>query len=179
MFKGYHGKPEETKEVMTEDGYFMSGDIGEIDEEGFLRITDRKKDIIVTANGKNIAPQMIESKIGQDYYIEQVIVFGDKQKYLTALIVPSFEALEEYAKDKGIAYQSISDLIKNPAIIKLITDRIEGHTKDLAHHEKIVKFTLLDELFTIEKGEITPSFKIKRKVVTKNYNDIIQKMWGN
>ena len=86
---------------------------------------------------------MIESKVGQDYYIEQVITFGDKQKYLTALVVPSFVALEEYAKDKGISYQSISDLIKNPAIIKLYAERIEGQSKDLAHHEKIQKFTLM------------------------------------
>lgn len=179
VFKGYYGKPEATQEAMTEDGYFKTGDIGEIDEDGFLRITDRKKDIIVTANGKNIAPQMIESRIGQDYYIEQITIIGDKQKYLTALIVPSFAALEEYAQGKGIAYQSIIDLIKNPEIIKLYTDRIEGQSKDLAHHEKIQKFTLLEEPFTVEKGEITATLKIKRKAIAKNYEGIIQKMYVN
>ncbi len=177
VFKGYWNKPEATADAMTEDGYFKTGDIGMIDEDGFLKITDRKKDIIITANGKNIAPQLIESRIGQDYYVEQMVVFGDKQKYLTALIVPAFTALEEYAKDRGIAYQGISDLIKKPEIIKLYADRIAGQSKDLAHHEKIVRFTLLDGPFTIEKNEMTPSNKLKRKVIGQNHENIIQMMY--
>ncbi len=177
VFKGYYGKPEETSEAMTEDGYFKTGDIGEIDEDGFLKITDRKKDIIITANGKNIAPQLIQSRVGQDYYVEQMVVFGDKQKYLTALIVPAFPALEEYAKSKNIAYQGLSDLVTKPEIIKLYAERIEGQSKDLAHHEKIIKFTLLDHQFTIENGEMTPSNKLKRKVIAQNYEDVIQKMY--
>jgi len=177
VFKGYYGKPEETSEAMTEDGYFKTGDIGEIDEDGFLKITDRKKDIIITANGKNIAPQLIQSRVGQDYYVEQMVVFGDKQKYLTALIVPAFPALEEYAKSKNIAYQGLSDLVTKPEIIKLYAERIEGQSKDLAHHEKIIKFTLMDHQFTIENGEMTPSNKLKRKVIAQNYEDIIQKMY--
>ena len=164
---------------MTEDGYFKTGDIGEIDEDGFLKITDRKKDIIITANGKNIAPQLIESRVGQDYYVEQMVVFGDKQKFLTALIVPSFTALEEYAKSKGIAYQDTSDLVTKPEIIKLYADRIEGQSKDLAHHEKIVKFTLLDHLFTVENDEMTPSNKLKRRVIAQKYDDVVQKMYQN
>ena len=179
VFKGYYGKPEATREAMTEDGYFKTGDIGEIDEDGFLKITDRKKDIIITANGKNIAPQLIESRVGQDYYVEQMVVFGDKQKFLTALIVPSFTALEEYAKSKGIAYQDISDLVTKPEIIKLYADRIEGQSKDLAHHEKIVKFTLLDHLFTVENDEMTPSNKLKRRVIAQKYDDVVQKMYQN
>lgn len=178
VFKGYYGKPEATREAMTEDGYFKTGDIGEIDADGFLKITDRKKDIIITANGKNIAPQLIESRVGQDYYVEQMVVFGDKQKYLTALIVPSFASLEEYAKSKNIAYQGISDLLTKPQIIQLYADRIEGQSKDLAHHEKIVKFTLLDHLFTVENDEMTPSNKIKRKIITQHYDDIIRKMYA-
>ncbi|MGE5380125.1 MAG: AMP-dependent synthetase/ligase [Methylocystaceae bacterium] len=177
VMKGYFGKPEATKEVMTEDGYFMTGDIGEIDEDGYLRITDRKKDIIVTANGKNIAPQMIESKIGQDYYIEQIVIIGDKHKYLTALVVPSFPALEEYARDKGITYQEIVELLEHPVVVQLYTERIDGQSTDLAHHEKIQKFTLLAEPFTVEKGEITPTMKVKRKVIAKAYHDMIQAMY--
>jgi long-chain acyl-CoA synthetase len=177
VFKGYFGKPEATKEAMTEDGYFKTGDIGEIDEDGFLKITDRKKDIIVTANGKNVAPQLIESRVGQDYYVEQMVVFGDRQKYLTALIVPAFPALEEYAQSKGIAYKDLSDLIKKPEIIQLYADRIEGQSKDLARHEKIAKFTLLDHPFTIESGEMTPSNKLKRKVIAQHYEDVIQNMY--
>lgn len=179
VMKGYYGKPEATKEVMTEDGYFMTGDIGKFDEDGFLKITDRKKDIIITANGKNVAPQMIESKIGQDYYIEQIAIIGDKEKYLTALIVPSFPALEEYAQEKRIKFKTHDDLVKNPEIIKLYNDRIEAQTKDLAHFEKIQKFTLLADLFTVEKGEITPTLKNKRRVIANNYKDVIQNMYLN
>ena len=163
---------------MTEDGYFATGDIGEIDEDGFLIITDRKKDIIITANGKNIAPQGIESKIGQDYYVEQVAIIGDKERYLTALVVPSFLALEEYANEIGIAFDSHDDLVKNPEIIKFYHDRIEAKTKDQPHWEKIQKFTLLPDLFTVEKGEITPTMKIKRKVLAENYKDVIQNMYS-
>jgi long-chain acyl-CoA synthetase len=177
VFKGYWNKPEATAEAMTEDGYFKTGDIGMIDEDGFLKITDRKKDIIITANGKNIAPQLIESRIGQDYYFEQMVVFGDKEKYLTALIVPAYAALEEYAKDKGIAYNDINDLLTKPQIIKLYADRIEGQSKDLAHHEKIIKFKLLDKPFTVENGEMTPSNKIKRKIIAQHYQDVIEKMY--
>lgn len=179
VFKGYFGKPEATAEVMTPDGYFKTGDIGEIDEDGFLKITDRKKDIIITANGKNIAPQLIESRVGQDYYVEQMVVFGDKQKYLSALIVPAIPALEDYAKSKQISYQGISDLLTKPEIIQLYADRIEGQSKDLAHHEKIVKFTLLENPFTVENGELTPSNKIKRKIIAQHYDDVIQKMYQN
>lgn len=102
VFKGYFNRPEATKEAMTEDGYFKTGDIGEIDEDGYLRITDRKKDIIVTANGKNVAPQLIESRVGQDYYVEQIAVFGDKRKYLTALIVPAFPHWRNMPKQKAL-----------------------------------------------------------------------------
>ena len=177
VFKGYWNKPEATADAMTEDGYFRTGDIGMIDEDGFLKITDRKKDIIITANGKNIAPQLIESRIGQDYYVEQLVVFGDKQKYLTALIVPAFTALEEYAGDKGIAYNGISDLLTKPEILKLYADRIEGQSKDLAPHEKIVKFKLLESPFTVENGQMTPSNKIKRKVIGQHYEDTIKIMY--
>jgi long-chain acyl-CoA synthetase len=177
VFKGLLEQTRSHTDAMTEDGYFQTGDIGMIDEDGFLKVTDRKKAIIITANGKNIAPQLIESRIGQDYYVEQLVVYGDKQKYLTALIVPAFAALEEYAQDRGIAYQGLSDLIKKPEIIKLYADRIEGQSKDLAHHEKIVRFTLLGSPFTIENNEMTPSNKLKRKVINQNYEGLIMKMY--
>ncbi|HQO03131.1 MAG TPA: long-chain fatty acid--CoA ligase [Spirochaetota bacterium] len=177
VMKGYYGNPAATKEVMTKDGYFKTGDIGMIDEDGFLKITDRKKDIIITANGKNIAPQNIESKIGQDFYVEQVVIIGDKQKFVTALIVPSFDSLEAYAKDKGIAFSSREDLIKNPAIIEFYQGRIDAQSKGLAHFEQIQKFALIPEPFSIEKGEITPTMKIKRKMIAQNYKDVIASMY--
>jgi len=178
VMKGYWNKPEATAEVMTEDGYFMTGDIGEFDEDGFLRITDRKKDIIITANGKNVAPQKIESRMGQDYYVEQIVVIGDKQKYLTALLVPSFAALEEYAREKGIAFETHEDLIKNPNIIQFYRERIDGQSKDLAHFEQIQKFTLLANPLTVERNEITPTMKVKRRVIAENYKDIITQMYA-
>ena len=177
VMKGYYGKPEATKEVMTEDGYFMTGDIGEFDEDGFLKITDRKKDIIITANGKNIAPQMIESRIGKDFYVEQIAIIGDREKYLVALVVPAFPALEEYAQSKGIKFETHKDLINNPAIIQHYAERIESQSKDLPSWSKVQKFTLLPEPLTVEKGDITPTMKLKRKVIAKNYEDIIQNMY--
>ncbi len=178
VMKGYWNKPEATAEVMTEDGYFMTGDIGEFDEDGFLRITDRKKDIIITANGKNVAPQKIESRMGQDYYVEQIVVIGDKQKYLTALLVPSFPALEEYANEKGIKFETHEELIKNLDIIKFYRERIDAQSKDLAHFEQIQKFSLLANPLTVERNEITPTMKVKRKVIAENYKDIITKMYA-
>ncbi len=177
VMTGYYGKPELNKEVFTEDGYFKTGDIGIIDEDGFLIITDRKKDIIITATGKNIAPQNIESTIGVDFYIEQVVVLGDKRKYITALIIPAFDALKEYAKNQGIEFSSNEDLIKNPQIIEFYKERIETRSQKLSDFEKIQKFELLPEELSQEKGEITPTMKVKRKVIEDNYKELISRMY--
>ena len=133
--------------------------------------------IIITAGGKNIAPQNIESRIGKDFYIEQIVVIGEKQKYITALIVPSFDALKEYATQNKIEFSSKEDLIKNPAIIEFYKQRIEAQSEGLAQFEKIQKFELLAEEFSIEKGEITPTMKIKRKIINTNFKDTIKKMY--
>lgn len=177
VMKGYYKKPEADKEVFTKDRYFKTGDIGIIDSDGYLIITDRKKDIIVTANGKNVAPQNIESRIGKDYYIEQIVVIGDKRKYITALIVPSFNALREYAEKIGLATLSNAELVKHPSVIDFYKKRIELHSKDLAHFEQIQKFSLMTEEFSIDKGEITPTMKIKRKVISNNYKSLIDGMY--
>ncbi len=177
VMKGYYNKPETDKEVFTKDGYFKTGDIGVIDKDGYLIITDRKKDIIITAGGKNVAPQNIESRIGKDFYIEQIVVIGEKQRYITALIVPAFDALKEYAKQNKIEFSSNEDLIKNPMIIEFYKQRIEAQSEGLAQFEKIQKFELLPEEFSIEKGEITPTMKIKRKIINTNFEDIIKKMY--
>ena len=179
VMKGYYGKPDATKDVMTKDGYYMTGDIGIFDEDGFLKITDRKKDIIVTSNGKNVAPQIIESKVGQDFFIEQITIIGDKQKYLTALIVPSFDALKQFANSKNIPFKTNEDLVKNQAVINLYKSIIELRSKGLAHFEQIQKFTLLTEPFSIEKGEMTPTLKIKRKGIANNFKDVIKKMYAD
>ncbi len=178
VMKGYFRKPELTAEVLSPDGWFKTGDIGYLDDEGFLHITDRKKDIIITAGGKNIAPQRIESLIGQDYYIEQIAVIGDKRKYITALVVPNFEALSEYAKSHGIQYASPEELVHNEKIIAFYKQRIAELSASLARYEQIKKFRLLAQPFSQEKGEITPTLKIKRRVVEKHYKDLIEEMYA-
>lgn len=175
--KGYYNKPKQTAESFTEDGWFMTGDIGYIDDDGFLFITDRKKDIIVTAGGKNIAPQQVESMVGKDFYVEQIITIGDKRKFISALVVPSFDALEQYAKENGIHFTSHEDLIQKPEVIALYEQRIAANTGSLSHAEQIKKFRLLAKPFSQESGEITPTMKIKRKVVEHNYKDIIDSMY--
>ncbi len=178
VMKGYFRKPELTKEVFTEDGWFKTGDVGYLDDEGFLHITDRKKDIIITAGGKNIAPQHIESLLGQDYYIEQIAIIGNKRKYLTALIVPAFDALKEYAQSHGIPFSSPEDLVSNKQIIDFYAKRLEQLSHSLASYERIKKFRLLAQPFSQEKGEITPTLKIKRRVIEENYKPIIEEMYA-
>lgn len=177
VMKGYYKKPQATSEVFTHDGWFRTGDAGYIEENGELRITERIKDLMKTSGGKYIAPQMIESTIGADHFIEQMAVIGDQRKYVTALIVPSFVALEEYAKTHNISFTSREDLISKPEIIEFYRQRIEEAQKELARFEKIKRFTLLPHEFTVESGEITPTLKIKRKAIADKYKDIIDAMY--
>jgi long-chain acyl-CoA synthetase len=177
VMKGYHNKPEDTKAVFTEDGWFMTGDIGKIDERGCLYITDRKKDIIVTAGGKNIAPQNIENTLVSDIFIEQSVVIGEGKKYLSALIVPNFKELDTYAKKQGISFDTQEDLVRKPEIVAFYNERIKNLMRDYARVEQIRRFTLLSKEFTIESGEITPTLKIKRKVISRNFASEIEGMY--
>ncbi|HPI91951.1 MAG TPA: long-chain fatty acid--CoA ligase [Deltaproteobacteria bacterium] len=177
VMKGYFNKPEDTKAVFTEDGWFMTGDIGRIDERGCLYITDRKKDIIVTAGGKNVAPQNIENSLVADLFIEQAVVIGEGKKFLSALIVPNFKELAGYAKKQGISFNSNEDLVKKPDIIAFYDAKIKGLMKDYARVEQIRRFIILSREFSIESGELTPTLKIKRKVVSKNYAADIDRMY--
>jgi len=177
IMKGYHNKPEETRETFL-DGWFKTGDVGFVDEDGFLVITDRIKDLIITAQGKNVAPQHIEMTVGKDIYIEQIVTIGDKRKYISALIVPSFASLEQYAKDNKISFTSREDLVNNPAIIDFYGSRIKDLSAELPNYEKIVRFTLIPHEFTQDEGEVTPTMKIKRKVIAEKYKDIIDKMYN-
>jgi len=176
--KGYYNKPEETKEVFTPDGYFKTGDVGVIDADGYLTITDRIKELIITAGGKNVAPQAINRALAVDYYIEQVHVIGNQRKYISALVVPAFPALEEYAKSKGIAFSSREELVADKDIIQFYKERIDENTAEFSDFEKIKKFTLLAKEFTVEDDEITPTNKIKRKVVEGKYSDKIDIMYN-
>ena len=177
VMKGYYKKPDATAEVFTSDGFFRTGDAGVFEENGELRITDRIKDLMKTSGGKYIAPQMIESTLGADHFIEQIAIIGDQRKYVTALIVPSFEALEEHAKTNNIQYSSKEELVNKPEIQEFYQNRIEEASSEFARFEKIKKFTLLPGEFTVENGEITPTLKIKRKVVAEKYKDIINSIY--
>ncbi len=177
VMRGYFNKPDETKAVFNEDGWFMTGDIGRIDERGCLYITDRKKDIIVTAGGKNIAPQNIENTLVSDLYIEQSVVIGEGRKFISALIVPNFKELTTYAKKQGISFDSNEDLVKKPEIVTFYREKLETLMKEYARVEQIRRFTLLSREFSIETGELTPTLKIKRKVVNANFSREIEGMY--
>lgn len=177
VFREYYRKPERTKEAFTADGWFKTGDIGKFDEEGYLMITDRLKDLIITSGGKNIAPQMIELIMAEDHFVEYIAVVGDGRQYISALIVPSFENLEDWAKKNGVAFSSRKELINNPAVNEFYKKIIDERQKDLGPVEQIKKFTLLAEEFSQETGEITPTMKIKRKVVKDKYKDLIDAMY--
>lgn len=176
VMKGYYKMEEETKETF-EGGWFQTGDIGHLDEDGFLVITDRKKDIIVTAGGKNVAPQPIENLLKLNPYILNAVVVGDRRKFISALLVPDFEKLGKYAKFNNIPYETNSDLIKNESILNLLYGEVDRATPALASYEKIKKIGLLDRDFEIDKGEMTPSFKVKRNIIEKKYMDIIDSFY--
>lgn len=178
VMRGYYHKPEATKEAFTADGWFRTGDAGRIDETGALILTERIKDLFKTSNGKYIAPQALESKLGEDKYIEQVAVIGDQRKYVTAIIIPAFEALKEYARSKQISYRSIEELIRNADIKKLIQERIDALQANFAGFEQIKKFTLLPKEFTMEAGELTNTLKIRRPVINSRYSSEIEAMYA-
>jgi long-chain acyl-CoA synthetase len=175
---GYFNRPHDTGDPF-EDGWLKTGDIGDFDEDGFLRITDRKKDLIITSGGKNIAPSRIESVIGQDYYIEQVAAVGDGRHYLSALIVPQFEALEEWARENGYTFESVRAMVKDARIVQFISERIEQQQAVLAHHELVKRFTLLTERFSQVGGEITPTLKNIRAAIAAKYAHVIKDMYAS
>jgi len=176
VMKGYYKKPEATAEVF-DDHWFKTGDVGVL-EDGYLTITDRIKDLMKTSGGKYIAPQLIETTIGKDHFIEQISIIGDQRKYVSALIVPAFEALEEYASSRNIACSSREELIQHPEIVQFFTERIEKNQQELAGFEKVKRFKLLAKQFTQEDGEMTPTMKLKRKVINDKYQQIIDSMYG-
>ncbi len=176
IMRGYLNDEAATRAAI-QDGWFQTGDIGSFDSEGFLKITDRKKDIIVNAGGKNISPQNIENTVISDKFIAQIVVFGDKKPYLTALVVPSFEELKRYAEYKKIPFSSQDELIKIPEVRALIARRISEHLKDFAHYEQIQYILLLPAEFSLENGELTPTLKVRRRVIMEKYRDLIEKLY--
>ena len=177
VMRCYYRRPEATAEAFTKDGWFRTGDAGHFDDSGALILTERLKDLFKTSNGKYIAPQAIESRLGEDKYIEQVAVIGDQRKYVTAIIIPAFEALKEYARRKKIAFRNVDELIENTEIKKMIAERIERLQNGFAGFERIKKFTLLPKEFTIEAGELTNTLKLRRPIINDIYHDKIEAMY--
>ena len=176
VMNGYYKKEDASREAF-EGGWFHTGDIGHFDEEGFLVITDRKKDIIVTSGGKNVAPQPIEGILNLNPYISNALVIGDSRKFISALVVPNFEKLEEYAKQNNISFEDHCDLVKNEEIVRFIQEQVDRSAPNLASYEKVKKIALLDKEFEIEKGEITPTLKVKRNIVEEKYRGVIDAMY--
>lgn len=177
VMKGYYNKPEETASVFTDDGYFRTGDAGYLTDDNELVLTERIKDLFKTSNGKYIAPQMIETRLAEDRYIDTVAVIADKYKFVSALIVPSFEVLEEYASKHDIPFSSRKDLVKNEEIINLIYARIELKQVAFTSFEKIKRFMLLPRAFSIEEGELTNTLKLRRDVIYEKYKKEIESIY--
>ncbi len=174
--QGYWQLKEQTAEVL-EDGWFHTGDIAEIDTDGYIHITDRKKDLIVTAGGKNVAPQEIENILKTDRYMSSVMIYGDRRPFLTALVVPDFEALNKYAAFKKIDFLDQCDLVNHPQILNLIRRRIDQLQQDLPNYKKVRRFTLLSRDFIGEKGEVTPTLKLRRKTISQRFAPIIESIY--
>ena len=178
IMAGYFNMPQATAEVIDSDGWFHTGDIGEIDADGFLRITDRKKEIIVNAYGKNVAPAPIENALKSSQFIGQAMVIGDRQKFLSALVVPDFEALASWAERQGLSIESMEAFLGSAPVARLFEVEIGTINRDLARYEQIRAWEILPEEFTIETGELTPTQKIKRRVIMRKFGHLVEQMYN-
>ncbi|MCY9844963.1 AMP-dependent synthetase/ligase [Vibrio caribbeanicus] len=177
VMRGYYKLAEETQKTFDDEGFLKTGDAGYIDDKGNVFITDRIKELMKTSGGKYIAPQVIEGAIGKDHFIEQIAVIADTRKFVSALIVPCYDALEDYAKDLNIKYHDKVELIKNNQIIEMLEKRVENLQKELAKFEQIKRFKLLPKAFSMDSGELTPTQKLRRKVIHDKYQDEIEEMY--
>ena len=177
VMRGYYNKPQATAEAFTKDGWFRTGDAGYIDTHGALFLTERIKDLFKTSNGKYIAPQAIESRLGTDKMIEQVAVIGDNRKFVSALIVPNYEALRVWGAERKLTLDTPAQIAASPEVHKLMEERLEKLQRGLAPYEKIKRFTIMPHEFTMEAGELTNTLKLKRRVVADKYKDLIEKMY--
>ncbi|AZQ61016.1 long-chain fatty acid--CoA ligase [Flammeovirga pectinis] len=177
VMMGYYKAPEKTAEVIKE-GWFHTGDIGEFVEGKFLKITDRKKEMFKTSGGKYVAPQLVENKIKESYFIEQAAVIGNNRKFPSALIVPNFDGLKEWCNLHNIEYTSDSEIIKNTKVIEKMDQEIQKANKQFAQWEKVKKFALIDHVWSIDSGEVTPTLKLKRKVINERYDNVIEGLYS-
>jgi len=179
IMKGYYNNEEATNEAIDSNGWFYTGDIGEFDGDGYLKITDRKKNILVTSGGKNVAPAPMENVMVASPYIEQVVVIGDKRNFISALIVPSFEAVESYLAEHDKEVTSHAAIIEHSDIISLISREVNKAMESFSKYERVKKFTLLPRLLTLEKGELTPTLKVVRRIVLGNFQDYVESMYSD
>ncbi|MCP3998480.1 MAG: long-chain fatty acid--CoA ligase [bacterium] len=178
VMQGYYENLEATRDAMSDDGWLRTGDIGHIDDDGFLVVTDRLKDLIITSGGKNIAPQRIETAVGRDHFIEQIAAIGDRRKFISALIVPAFGVLEKWAAENDVEYESHRDLVDHPKVNALYRERVDKQSTELAGYESVKAFTLLEREFSQDDGEITPTQKIRRRIVEKSFETEIEAMYS-
>jgi long-chain acyl-CoA synthetase len=178
IMQGYWNLPEATAEVIDADGWFHTGDIGELDGEGFLRITDRKKELIINAYGKNVAPAPIENALKASRFIGQAVAIGDRRKFLSALLVPDFEVLKPWAEKQGIGTGDVKTMLGDARVRALFSQEVDTVNARLASFEKIVAWELLPAEFTLETGELTPTQKVKRRVVNQKYGDVIERLYA-
>jgi len=177
VMKGYWNLPDKTAEVFDTDGFFLTGDIAEIDDQGFVRITDRKKDIIVTAGGKNIAPQPIEAELKRSPLVDNAVIIGDRRPYLIVLLSPNSEALEAWAENEGIQYSSIEELTRHPKALEIYQEVVKTTNAGLAKYEQIKKHEVLPLMLSIDDGTLTPTLKVKRRVVEQQYLELIENLY--
>ena len=178
IMQGYYNKPDATREALDADGWFHTGDIGDLDADGYLKITDRKKDLIVTAGGKNIAPQPIENLVKTSKFVANAVMLGDKRKFPIMLVVPNFETLERWARERRLAFASRAQLIALADVQAKVEREVMGELRDLAKFEMPKRVLLLEHDFTIESGELTPTLKVKRRVVEKRYKDLVDRTYA-
>jgi long-chain acyl-CoA synthetase len=177
VMKGYWNKPEATAAAIDGDGWFATGDIGELDGEGLLRITDRKKDLLVTAGGKNVAPQPIENQLKQSPLIENAVLFGDRKPFIVALVVPAFEELERWARERGLDATDRAALLAQPEVVAAYQGVVEAVNRELARFEAVKKFRFVPEPLSMDRGELTPTLKVKRRVVEKRYAHLVEALY--
>jgi long-chain acyl-CoA synthetase len=177
VMKGYWNKPEATAEAFDDEGYFCTGDIAELDEDGFLLIVDRKKDIIVTAGGKNVAPQPIENLLKRSPYIDVAVLIGDRRPFISALISPDQERLKAWAAEQGIDYETYRELLEHPQVHSLLRNAIRDTNASLARYEQIKAHRLISDTLSVDSGHLTPTLKVKRKKVEQDLVDLIEEMY--
>jgi long-chain acyl-CoA synthetase len=177
IMKGYWRKPEATAQAIDPDGWFHTGDVGEIVDDKYLRITDRKKDIFVLAGGKNIAPVALENALIRNPYIEQAVIYGDKKKFVSALIVPDFVQLEEWAQQQGIEYRSREELVQNPQVYAFMERQVEDAMRPFAPYERVKRFILLPQAFTFEAGDVTITLKMRRARIIERYREQLDALY--